>query len=112
MPEVLDVILTLIQSILLQYTVSCCSEEREIKNDLIIIMSSFVINYWMVKITQYLSILSILNIFWHFLSMMIVYYVYKNDKQVRIVNCSIFYIFNCIMVIIIINGLNIYIWSL
>ncbi|WP_455796270.1 sensor histidine kinase [Clostridium butyricum] len=108
MPEVLDVILTLIQSILLQYTVSCCSEEREIKNDLIIIMSSFVINYWMVKITQYLSILSILNIFWHFLSMMIVYYVYKNDKQVRIVNCSIFYIFNCIMVIIIINGLNIY----
>ncbi|WP_394897584.1 sensor histidine kinase [Clostridium butyricum] len=108
MPEVLDVILTLIQSILLQYTVSCCSEEREIKNDLIIIMSSFVINYWMVKITQYLSILSILNIFWHFLSMMIVYYVYKNDKQVRIVNCSIFYIFNCIMVIMIINGLNIY----
>lgn len=108
MPEVLDVILTLIQSILLQYTVSCCSEEREIKNDLIIIMSSFVINYWMVKITQYLSILSILNIFWHFLSMMIVYYVYKNDKQVRIVNCSIFYVFNCIMVIIIINGLNIY----
>lgn len=105
MPEVLDVILTLIQSILLQYTVSCCSEEREIKNDLIIIMSSFVINYWMVKITQYLSILSI---FWHFLSMMIVYYVYKNDKQVRIVNCSIFYIFNCIMVIMIINGLNIY----
>nr|WP_306442377.1 ATP-binding protein [Clostridium butyricum] len=71
-------------------------------------MSSFVINYWMVKITQYLSILSILNIFWHFLSMMIVYYVYKNDKQVRIVNCSIFYIFNCIMVIMIINGLNIY----
>ena len=62
MPEVLDVTLTLIQSILFQYTVSCCSEEREIKNDLIIIMSSFIVNYWLVKLTEYLSVLSILNI--------------------------------------------------
>lgn len=109
MPEVLDVTLTLIQSFLFQYTVSCCSEEREIKNDLIIIISSFIVNYWLVKLTQALSILSILNIVWHFLLMMVVYYFYKNDKKVRIVNCSIFYIFNCIMVIIIVNGLNFYI---
>ena len=108
MPEVLDVILTLIQSILFQYTVSCCSEEREIKNDLIIIMSSFIVNYWLVKLTEYLSVLSILNILWHFLLMMIVYYVYKNDKKIRIVNCSIFYIFNCSMIIILSNGLNLF----
>lgn len=108
MPEVLDVTLTLIQSILFQYTVSCCSEEREIKNDLIIIMSSFIVNYWLVKLTEYLSVLSILNILWHFLLMSIVYYVYKNDKKIRIVNCSIFYIFNCSMIIIISNVLNLF----
>lgn len=108
MPEVLDVTLTLIQSILFQYTVSCCSEEREIKNDLIIIMSSFIVNYWLVKLTEYLSVLSILNILWHFLLMSIVYYVYKNDKKIRIVNCSIFYIFNCSMIIIVSNVLNLF----
>ncbi|WP_455799619.1 ATP-binding protein [Clostridium butyricum] len=108
MPEVLDVTLTLIQSILFQYTVSCCSEEREIKNDLIIIMSSFIVNYWLVKLTEYLSVLSILNILWHFLLMSIVYYVYKNDKKIRIVKCSIFYIFNCSMIIIVSNVLNLF----
>ena len=103
MPEVLDVILTLVQSILFQYTVSCCSEEREIKNDFIIIISAFVINYWLVKITGNLSIL---NIFWHFIMIIMVYHLYKYDKKVRIVNCSIFYIFNCTAIIIVVNGLN------
>ena len=33
MPEILDVILTIIQTILFQYTVSCSSKIRELKND-------------------------------------------------------------------------------
>lgn len=105
MPEILDVILTIIQTILFQYTVSCSSKIRELKNNCIMAIVMFVISYWLVKITESLSIL---NIFWHFIVMIMVYYLYDHDKKNRIINCSIFYIFNCIMVIMIVNGLNIY----
>ncbi len=103
MPEILDVILTIIQTILFQYTVSCSSKIRELKNNCIMAIVMFVISYWLVKITESLSIL---NIFWHFIVMIMVYYLYDHDKKNRIINCSIFYIFNCIMVIMIVNGLN------
>ncbi|MBS5983675.1 MAG: HAMP domain-containing histidine kinase [Clostridium butyricum] len=103
MPEILDVILTIIQTILFQYTVSCSSKIRELKNNCIMAIAMFVISYWLVKITESLSIL---NIFWHFIVMIMVYYLYDHDKKKRIINCSIFYIFNCIMVIVIVNGLN------
>ncbi|WP_035778063.1 hypothetical protein [Clostridium butyricum] len=60
MPEILDVILTIIQTILFQYTVSCSSKIRELKNDFIMAISMFVINYWLVKITESLSILTMI----------------------------------------------------
>lgn len=87
MPEILDVILTIIQTILFQYTVSCSSKIRELKNDFIMAISMFVINYWLVKITESLSIL---NIFWHFIVMIMVYYLYDHDKKNS--NYKLFYI--------------------
>ncbi|MDU6038384.1 MAG: hypothetical protein E6Y83_08560 [Clostridium butyricum] len=105
MPEILDVMLTIIQTMLFQYTVSCSSKIRELKNDCIMSISMFVINYWLVKITESLSIL---NIFWHFIVMIMVYYLYEHDKKIRIINCSIFYIFNCTAIIMVVNGLNLW----
>ncbi|POO87078.1 ATP-binding protein, partial [Clostridium sp. 3-3] len=43
MPEILDVILTIIQTILFQYTVSCSSKIRELKNNCIMAIVMFVI---------------------------------------------------------------------
>lgn len=62
MPEILDVILTIIQTILFQYTVSCSSKIRELKNNCIMAIVMFVISYWLVKITESLSILNIFGI--------------------------------------------------
>lgn len=103
MIENLKIILILIHGILFQYTVSCCSKEREKRNDIIIIIIFFVINYYSMKIIQYKSIL---NILWHFILMIIIYYLYNKDREIRIVNCAIFYTFNYIIVIIFINISN------
>lgn len=102
----LDFILILVQLVLFSHTISCCSEKKLIKKDLLIIAILFVINFFAISVAGNTSIF---NILLHILIIALIYFCYSDDYKVRIINSSFFCIFNDFIIILAISISKLYV---